>query len=91
MRFGYRLAVIFAMSGAAAFTIVAILEPCVAYTGSLGSYLPSSASRVPVYCGWVDPGIGSILGIMWIGGLFLLGASALVALNAWHPKPTMAD
>jgi hypothetical protein len=90
MRLGYKLALLLAITGAATFAVTATLDTCV-HGGSLGSLMPSSPARVPICGTWLIPVAGESLVILGIAGIFLIGISAIVALDAWHPKPTRVE
>ena len=90
MRLGHKLALLLAISGAATLAVTATLDTCVP-SGSLGSLMPSSPASVPICGTWLSPAAEESLLIFGIACFFLIGISAIVALNAWHPKPTRIE
>ena len=79
-----------AITGVATFAVSATLDTCVP-SGSLGSLMVSSPASVPICGTWLSPAAGESLLILAMAGYFLLGISAIVALNAWHPKRTRVE
>ncbi len=80
MRLGNKLALVLALAGTVTIIISEILATCVSVgllaAGNAGSNCDTRQDPVNI-------------GIWFIVGIFLLGFSAILALDYWNPEPTL--